>query len=411
MFDLVDILNKHTVDEQQENAIKAVLFFKTEVCRSLVMEAFAFEGLGKPVILENKDIHIVEHVETQEIELVLLELNNSDSVVADAERISHIIPNHASVVVIGDEDAISTIRQLKGMGFYYLFWPISKQELIDFVKSVNENRQRQKGLGQNRKGKRVSVVGSKGGVGCSLICAEIAYGLADDKHASALLVDHHYSGGNLDIMLGKKDLAKRQLQPGTLTSKLDHNSALTLLDKVSEKIKVLSIGSKEGGHQEVRDFTDSVVELVSHDVNFIVEDVSASINFEASAAWLCERSDIIVIVMEPTVSSLRETERLLEKVNPLRHEAGHPIRLLLVVNHHRASKFETVSDKDIETYLDKKIDVTLPYEPHAGDLVLQGKRLFNGKTKMSSPLKLLVSKLVGESNSKRKGLKSLFSRR
>ncbi|MDN3683471.1 hypothetical protein QW180_02055 [Vibrio sinaloensis] len=75
-------------------------------------------------------------------------------------RISHLLPNSASVIVIGSEDAISTIRNLKAMGFYYLFWPVSKEELIDFVKNVSDNRQRNAGLGKAREAKKVAFFGA-----------------------------------------------------------------------------------------------------------------------------------------------------------------------------------------------------------------------------------------------------------
>ncbi|RUM49118.1 MAG: chromosome partitioning protein ParA, partial [Marinomonas sp.] len=175
MFDLVDSLRKSRNTESivEQEKIRSVLFSQTAECEELVLEAYRFEGIAPPVVIKNDDAEISEHVRHSEIEIVIVELNNSKDVSADAERISHLLPNHASVIVIGSEDAISTIRNLKEIGFYYLFWPITKQELIDFVRSVSENRKRHsnRGPGQNRRAKYISIVGAKGGVGATFVCA------------------------------------------------------------------------------------------------------------------------------------------------------------------------------------------------------------------------------------------------
>ncbi|WP_315973059.1 response regulator [Vibrio cortegadensis] len=183
MLDLVDLLKNNEQSTAQEEKLTSVLFHQSEECKELVEEAFRFEGIVTPAILQNSDDTIRKHVRESTIEIVLVELNMSSDVTADMKRISHLLPNHASVIVIGSEDAISTIRNLKEMGFYYLFWPVSKQELIDFVRNVNDNRTRNSGLGQNRTAKRIAIWGAKGGVGATFLACEIAFELSAKKIA------------------------------------------------------------------------------------------------------------------------------------------------------------------------------------------------------------------------------------
>ncbi|MEZ9417713.1 chromosome partitioning protein ParA, partial [Vibrio sp. 10N.286.49.E1] len=128
------------------------------------------------------------------VEIAIVELNVTESVTEDMKRISHLLPNSASVIVVGSEDAISTIRNLKEMGFYYVFWPISKPELIDFVRNVDSNRKKNSGLGKDRTAKRVAVWGTKGGVGATMLTAEIAYELSAKKKSTCLIVDHDFRG-------------------------------------------------------------------------------------------------------------------------------------------------------------------------------------------------------------------------
>ena len=59
MLDLVELLKPSESAEQESAGLSSVLFYQTEVCRGLVEEAFTFEGLIVPKLLENQDEIIV----------------------------------------------------------------------------------------------------------------------------------------------------------------------------------------------------------------------------------------------------------------------------------------------------------------------------------------------------------------
>lgn len=375
MLDLVDLLKNKQSEAVQQEKITSVVFYQTDECRELVQESYRFEGIAPPVIAKNSDMAITDHVREQSVEIVIVELNKSRNVTEDARRISHLLPSHASVIIIGSEDAISTIRNLKAMGFYYLFWPITKQELIDFVRNVSENRQRNTGPGQLRRAKRVAVVGGKGGTGTSLLTAELAHQLAQEEKSSCIVVDHNYHSGNLDIMLGLQKFEKRRIQKGTFANSLDLSSAQNLLVKESERLSVLALSGAEMSSREIREYLAMVTDLVSSECHFILEDMSASsgIPFEEPQAWV--NSDCIILVTSPHVSSVRDAGRLKAWIDN-KPENKRP-RLLLVVNHTQPEKFATVPLADIEKFLGCKPDVVLPFTGDIGQKLLEGKRVFS----------------------------------
>jgi pilus assembly protein CpaE len=401
MFDLVDILKKNQAETETKEVITSVLFYQTMICRDLVMEAYRFEGVSAPEVLTNDDLSISDHVRQQSIEIVIVELNDSKNVTHDAERISHLLPSHASVIVIGSEDAISTIRNLKEMGFYYLFWPISKQELIDFVKSVNSNRQWNRGPGQKRRAKRVSVVGSKGGVGTTLLVAEIANQLVSDKKSSCVVVDHSYTGGNIDIMMGLTNFEKRRIQKGALLTALDLSTAKSLLIKQNDMLNVLSLTSEDLDYFEISEYTESVAEMIASEVNFIVDDISGPTQSLNAASWL--RSDCVILVFTTTVSSLRDVARIKVKLDAV--PDGQRPRVLYVLNNTAPERFATVDLGEVTRFLKISPDVIIPFTGTTGKLVLEGKRLTKSGVKSSAPIKKLVSLILGEQVGKR----SLFS--
>ncbi|WP_417551953.1 AAA family ATPase [Marinomonas fungiae] len=407
MFDLVDSLKKNKADVHiEQEKIGTVVFYQTNECRELVLEAYRFEGVAPPSIAKNTEEEITEHVRNADIEIVIVELNKSSSVSSDAERISHLLPNHASVIVIGSEDAISTIRNLKGMGFYYLFWPITKQELIDFVRSVNDNRKRNsnRGPGQNRRAKCISFIGTKGGVGTTLICAEMAYQLTSHKKTSCLVVDQNYFTGDLDIMMGIREYERRKVKQGELAS-LDDAFAQSLMFHHNSLLSVLSLTGDDLDSASLLDYSNSVIDFLAQDVNFVLEDCSASVGFSLESDRFIAQCDTVVLIIEPTVSSVRDAARLKDKI--LRLNTSESLRLLLVLNHTVPKKAATVTKVDTEAFLKQKIDVEIPYCEQISAFILDDKRIAKTTLKAAKPLKQLTSILLGE-ETKKTTRKSLF---
>ncbi|MDB1123131.1 AAA family ATPase [Vibrio algarum] len=396
MFDLVDILKKDSVsgDDSPKNEITSVLFYQTNKCQVLVKEAYRFEGLVTPAIVQNNDENIKEHVRNESIEIVIVELNESRNISQDAERISHLLPNDASVIVIGSEDAISTIRNLKGMGFYYLFWPITKHELIEFVLSVHENRNRNKGLGKKRKAKQISVIGSKGGVGTTLICTEIAHLLSDDKKSSCVLVDNDYQGGNVDIMLGMEKFEKRQIRPGAFATTLDNTSAQGMLVKYNKLLSVLSLTSTSLSNSEIKEYTKTVVEHIAADSNFIIDDLSSIARQNFNKEEVVELSDSVILVLEPTVSSLRDAARIKQQLEDENQESN--MRMFIVLNYCVPTSSATVTLQEVEKFLRTDVDVVIPFVKRLDSYILERKRISKIGGKTEKALRKLVALIVGE---------------
>lgn len=409
MFDLVDIL-KTKVEEKVvvQEQITSVLFHQTQECIDLVEEAFRFEGIVPPSMLNNSDENIKQHVREVNVEIAIVELNVTESVTEDMKRISHLLPNSASVIVVGSEDAISTIRNLKEMGFYYVFWPISKTELIDFVRNVDNNRKKNSGLGKDRTAKKVAVWGTKGGVGATMLTAEIAYELSAKKKSTCLVVDHDFRGGNLDIFLGEKQFQKKSVAPGALTTDLDVSYASSMLKKVNSMLAVLAVESEDLNELELKEYARAMSQQLAGQYNFILEDLSRSSNTKTDLKYIAENNDIITLVLEPTISSVRETKRVLASLEYLNSRA----RCIVVVNYTMVEKSATISLDEIKQFLGRNVDVVCPNEIQVGKMVLEGKHIYQLGLPISQSLNRLTSMLLGEnaSNTDASLLKKLFKR-
>lgn len=397
MFNLSKtITQKIVTPPEQQGPSGCSVFYQTPECLELVNEVFRFEGWKEPECIKFS----INHEKTDTLllqEIIILELNQSSNIVEDAKLFADRIPNHKGVIVIGQEDAITTLRGLKEMGFYYVFWPVNKQEFTDFLRHVHKNQQQFAGVSQNRKAKRVAVIGTKGGVGNSLIAVELASYLANGG-AQTIMIDRQYYNSNIDILLGLKKYQKHDTH--NLEYQLhdmDETSANDYLIKVSDKLKILALEGNESIDKLVS-YTNSIADLLIRNANFIIDDYSLSVDFTLDIEAIAAKNNIIVLVIEPTISSIRIAQTYLQFIDNLRISVQKNRRILLFLNIHRPAAAFPLSQTEIETYLDHSIDVVLPYNKMLATELLDGKRIYKQEDASSGAITTLALKIKGKNN-------------
>lgn len=191
----------------------AALFYSDAECKEAVLEAYTFEGLDAPQCI--KGLPTAAKGKDQELgDVVIVQVTESLDIELDAEEINATLPNSKTVILLGQIDSIHTLRRLEKMGFYYLPWPVDKSELIECLRQASLDERKRYESGYFRKAKRIAVVGTKGGIGTSVIATELCALLAK-KGSRSILVDHHYTLSNIDIILSQKDL--EQVDISTIT--------------------------------------------------------------------------------------------------------------------------------------------------------------------------------------------------
>lgn len=411
MFDLAQAITQQT-DESRKNEGPSgcSLFYQTEQCQQLILEVFRFEGWQAPNSLKTYGKNPkVEDVELQQI--IVIEMNQSNDIVEDVKQFAHELPNHKGIVIIGQEDTISTMRALKDMGFYYLLWPLNKSELTDFLKHVHSNQQRFSGVLKNRKAKRVAVIGTKGGVGATLVGVELAACLADGG-AETILVDHQYHYSSVDIMLGHKNLVKQNsINLAQHLYDMDAVSANDYLIDITKHLRLLAVEGKDS-QDTLLSYSRSVSAILLYNANFIIEDFSAAISTNVDIEQLVEPFDILVLVLEPTVASVRAARQFMDQIKSYNLEHQQETRILLFLNYHRPKEAFSLTQAEVETHLEQNIDVSLNFDNRCSSLLLQGQRLHKVKTIASAAfndLALLVhGKTLMQAPSVLNKLKGLF---
>ncbi|MGR5094678.1 AAA family ATPase [Vibrio maritimus] len=411
MFDLTKALSNKSKVVQQQNATGVAgctLYYQSTECLELVREIFRFEGWNDPDCV--KFNHRVTKLTTeQSSHIIVLELNESDDVVRDAKEFASRLPTHKGVVVIGKEDAISTLRALKEMGFYYVFWPVNKTEFADFLTHVNKNLQTFSGVSQKRKAKRVAIVGSKGGVGTSFIASELTSMLAA-QGTDGLLVDHQYDNSNVDVLLALKSFKPRVIDEFSAPlHEMDEEGALSYLHSVRKNFRLLALDG-DMSQDNILVYSQTLCELLSRNTNFIVEDFSGSVNFKLEPQMLVDNFDVVVLVVDPSVSSMRSAKRLLERLRNIQLTLSTKTRVITVVNYHRPAPSFVIQKGEISKYLGSPVDMDMPYSKHLEHIIIDGKSAHKHDRHINRCFGQLI-KLINGQTIEDKSLKSWFKTR
>ena len=406
MFDLTkklpEVEASKPVQPASSGPTGCALIYQTQECRSLVEELFEFEGWDAPNSIDNRNVDSQFYAK-QDSNLIIVELNESQSVVEDAQAIAATLPTHKGVVIIGQEDAISTLRSLKGMGFYYVFWPINKYEFAEFVMHVNNDLKSYSGVSKERRAKRVAVVGSKGGIGTSYIATELSSKMADDG-VDTILVDHQYHDSNIDVLLGLTNHAPRALDEFSVPlHELDLEGAMNYLHPVSRDLRLLSLQG-DALEADLLAYNQALCELLSRNTNFIVEDFSGSVDFQVDCKMLIDHYDVVAIVVEPSVAAVRKAKALISSLDAFRESTHKRTRIITVVNHHRPDKSFVIERDEIEKYLGSSVDLDFDYCKNLPHLHVDGKRAYKHDRHVSQAINKLVHLVNGRSANKSKGL-------
>ncbi|WP_461537841.1 AAA family ATPase [Spongorhabdus nitratireducens] len=421
MLDLDSLTTTSKTDSESSSSEerRCGLYYQTSECYRLLKETLKYEGFDLLDVRKCSSSEQAEAVSKNNLPLLFVEV--SGPLMEQAELLSSYLSHDVRVVLIGTEDSINILRNVEKLGFYYLMLPAEKQDVIVMLRSLADDLHRGRGPQQQRKALRVAVVSLKGGSGCTMVTAELAYALANQTKQQVIAVDHGYTGSNMNIMLGKRDLFRQQvglegIKYHTLGNFLDHAWAHSQLSRVEKRISYLGFELKLSEEEDLeitaaenlRLYTSNVLDNLKRDANFTVEDFSASAKFYPHPHWLCPLVDCLVLVVQPTLSGLHETRAFLEQFHVSNAKNEDHSRLVVVLNHCRPKG--SIDCQAVEQYLQHKVDVEFPFASNCEEWLIAGKRFTDQQHKLSAPFANLSRIILGKNPQKPSLLSRLLKR-
>lgn len=257
---------------------------------------------------------------------LILDLSGEENPLAALADLSQVVEPDVRVLVVGDQDDVNFYRQVtRGLGaLEYLSKPLTRDLVArQFGPLLNRQSQPQSSvLG----GRLVTITGSRGGVGASTIAANLGWYLGSEAKRHTVVLDTDLHRGVCAMLLGSKTgsgLRTALEAPGRIDELFVERVSLP----VADRLHVLA------GEERLADqptYTAGAGARLSDALrrryNFVVADLPFT--GQPLHRDLLHLAHQRVLVMVPTLASIRDTLRLLAIPNG----PAQPRRAVVVLN-------------------------------------------------------------------------------
>ena len=200
--------------------------------------------------------------------------------------------------------------------------------------------------------KIIVVTSGKGGVGKTTTSAAISTGLAQRGHKTAV-IDFDVGLRNLDLIMGCERRVVYDFV-NVIKGEATLNQAL-IKDKRTEGLFILPASQTRDKDALTPEGVETVLNDLSKDFDFIVCDSPAGI--EKGAQMALYYADIAIVVTNPEVSSVRDSDRILgilQSKSRRAERSDEPIKEHLLLTRYNPERVETgemLSVADVEEIL------------------------------------------------------------
>lgn len=287
--------------------------------------------------------------------VLIVDIAGHDQPLTALEALAQVCEPDTRVLVVGDREDIGFYRTLtQGLAVSeYLFKPLTRELLARvFLPHLGIRPPAEPVV---RGGRVVVVTGARGGAGTSTIATNLAVFLADEKRTHVALVDLDLFTGSTALMLGLS------ASPGLRTA-LETPAKVDLLyleraaQPFGERLRVFAAEERLSETLAVGDDgIDHLIGLLRTRFNYIIIDAPAGYPPLVRRAF--DHAHQRVLVMAPDLASARDLLRL----HSLPNAPAQARRGVVVLS--QAGRPGALNRKQVETALDLKPDVAVPFLP------------------------------------------------
>ena len=326
--------------------------------------------------------------------ILLVDLSESGDPLNDINALAEVREPGTVVIAIGQVNDVRLYRDLLASGIHdYLLKPLSASVLRDSLNQAQAVFMAPRGGEAESVKTHVStaVVGTRGGVGASMLATSLAWHFASRKNMPTALLD-------LDVHFGTGALAL-DLEPGRgLTDAIDNPSRIDGLFIERAMIRAhdnLAILSAEAPINSPL-MTDGAAFLQLEEEfrqAFEMTVIDLPRNMLINFPHLLNDVNVAVVACEMTLASARDAIRILSW---LKTNAMH-ITPVVVANKVQAGAAE-ISKADFEASIERSIDFTLPYDLKGASNAAKLGQPFveaNGQSKVSAGIRQIADRIIG----------------
>ncbi|MGI5879197.1 MAG: AAA family ATPase [Syntrophomonadaceae bacterium] len=342
--------------------IKLLLADDNQYTRTSIRQLLELDDAIDIVAEAADGAEVMEKIEALNPEIVLMDVNMPVMDGIETTRELTLKYPQVTVILISINDEIQNFKRAMLAGAKeYLVKPLSAEELnqaihqvTDLKREASDNQQAEEllpGLNRVENHKVVTVFGTKGGVGKSVICTNLAVCAARKYRGKVGLIDLDVQFGDLSIMMNvnpRMTIAELMQEgekpsPDILENYLYERNGVQLLSAPNKP--ELSELVVPRGVKEILNISRSMFTYTFVDTPSFVDEITLT---------ALEEADIILLMISldlPTIKNVKKGIDILRTLQLLS-------RTHLILN--RSSGIAGIEPRDVERVLDMKIKAEVP---------------------------------------------------
>ena len=315
--------------------------------------------------------------------ILVVDVSGEDEPLAALGALSEVVEPDVCVLVVGDIHDITFYREVtRGLGaMEYLAKPLTRDIVARHFGPFVRGQSSRAGVVLG--GRMIALTGAQGGVGASMLAANLAWHLGAERHRHTVLLDADLHRGTGAFLLNTAPSSGLQSALET-PERIDALLAERAAQPVSDRLHVLASDVPLIDTPAYADgAATSLLSALRKRYNFVVADVP--FNGLAFSRDLMRLAHQRVVVMLPSLVSIRDTLKLLG----IKGGPDQTDRPVLVLN--RVGMPGGLQRRQVEETLGVKVDVAIPDLPR---VVANAVNLGEPAAAARSPLRTAIMEIT-----------------
>lgn len=326
-------------------------------------------------------------------QMLIVEITSAEEAPKQLDALADVIHPSTKVIVTGRVDAFSFYHWLMGLGIQdYLLSPFNEGQLAAVIDKSNAPPATKGGEAPPQKKKLIAVIGTRGGVGATMVATNLAHIFAAEHHTNTALVDldPHFGSVALSLDLepsrGLRDAFEKPDRIDALYLErvmIRHSPGFSVLS-AEESLADLVAAQPTAG--------DALLGAMREKSTIIVVDVPRQIT--AITRQMLAQADHVLVVADPGLLSLRDALRIKDfMVDTLKR-----IPPMLIINREGMAAKQELAKADFTKHLGAAPALHIPFNSEVIAATARGELMsVNPKTaNVIEPLRKLAAQLNAE---------------
>ncbi|GLO63406.1 hypothetical protein MACH09_39140 [Vibrio sp. MACH09] len=368
------------------------------IAASEQLDSFSFTrtlaefGIVDVTVCSLNEDDIIRQVLRKNITTLFLDVMTVEIVEAQKLIQSIVTRTSSKVFAIGQSEEIATYRNMLSAGASdYLVHPVGL-EMLQRISLVAEKSN------DVQKGKIISVVSAKGGLGSTTIAATLAQLLAR-QNQTVTSVDLDFAMGDLDLLLNVESntaLVELLQYPERLEPILFERSGVEVSKTHTLFTGYLPLDGAPFWPE--KSALEQFNRFCLQSSEYVVMDIPTYSLRDQVGLQALRTADLRIIVVDATLGSLRNANQILKQL-----QAESNLQNIMVLNHTKSNTASLISVNDAKKALGVSIDVVIPFAPnHFIEKSALGQPAYVGNKKVKAAFQLLLEKITGQANPTRR---------